>query len=468
MNSKFKNLLSVDKILHIPEIELLEKEHGRKLVLFAIKKTLDTYRSEIIKNNSTPQINEIIEHIKCSIKTISDKSLKQVINATGIIVHTNLGRTPFGDHLLNDSFEVLKGYNNLEFDLKKGGRGNRNDHAVELIKFLTGGEDAILVNNNAAAVMLLLRVFAKNKEVIISRGELIEIGGSFRIPDIMTASDCKMVEVGTTNKTNIDDYSNAINLNTAVLFKAHKSNYQIKGFTQEISLDEIVDLGRKKKLPVIYDIGSGLLIKTSNKYLKNEPTVSEAIKKGVDLICFSGDKLLGGPQAGIIVGKKKYIQRLKKEPMLRALRVCKTTLALLETACSYYLNESSLNKKNFVFNIFNRTPDEIKNTAHLFHHKLKTGKIDSEIISSIGQTGGGTVPDGEIPSYSVKILVTGNNKERSGFAEKMYSDLLTHPTPVLSILKKGYIFFDMLTISESQIEELFQTVHEVYFKINKN
>lgn len=431
------------------------------MVLFSIRSSLNFYRAEIIKVKASPTIEEIILRINRTIKTNCNKSLKKVINATGIIIHTNLGRTPFSEDLIKDSFEVLKGYNNLEFNLQNGSRGNRNDHATELLKYITGAEDAIIVNNNAAAVLLLLKTFAKEKEVIVSRGELIEIGGSFRIPDIMAASDCKMVEVGTTNKTNIDDYKNAINNNTAILFKAHKSNYQITGFTKEVALEDLVLLGKKNKIPIIYDIGSGLLQKSSVKFLILEPTVKDSVKKGIDLICFSGDKLLGGPQAGIIVGKKKFINKLKKEPLLRALRVCKTTIALLETALTYYLNDNILTKKNFIFKTFSRKPEEIKDIANKFSNKLKLHNIDSEVVSSIGQTGGGTVPEGKIPSFSVKLLVSGNSKERSSFSEKTYNSLLQNKQPVLAILKKGYLYFDMLTIFENELDELTLIVSEV-------
>ncbi len=462
-SAEYKNLPSVNKLLNIAEVKVLSNVYGREIVLFSIKSSLNFFRSEIINGNLSPSIDEIINKIKNTISLKSNKSLRKVINATGIIIHTNLGRTPFGDDLIKDSFDVLKGYNNLEFNLQKGSRGNRNDHATELLKHITGAEDAIIVNNNAAAVMLLLRTFAKDKEVIVSRGELIEIGGSFRIPDIMATSDCKMVEVGTTNKTNIEDYKKAINNNTAILFKAHKSNYQITGFTKDVQLEDLVLLGKKNKIPIIYDLGSGLLQKNPNKFLIDEPTVKDSIKKGVDLICFSGDKLLGGPQAGIIVGKKKYISKLKKEPLLRALRVCKTTIALLETTFTYYLNEHILNKKNFIFKTFNRKSQEIKNIAQNFSNNLKELNINSEVVSSIGQTGGGTVPDGEIPSFSVKLLINGNNKERSDFAENMHYSLLQHQIPVLAILKKGYIYFDMLTIFENELDELTMIVNQVYF-----
>jgi L-seryl-tRNA(Ser) seleniumtransferase len=463
----FKTLPAVDKLLNLPEVVSLISAYGKELVIFSIRSSLDHFRSHINKGNSPPSLKDILEKVQFFIRLYGHRSLTKVINATGIIIHTNLGRAPFGEYLINDSIEVLKKYNNLEFNLKTGARGNRNDHASELLKFLTGAEDVLVVNNNAAAVMLILRAFAKRKEVVVSRGELIEIGGSFRIPEIMKASDCKMVEVGTTNKTNLEDYKNAISKNTAILFKAHKSNYVIKGFTKEVELEEMVELGKEHGIPVLYDIGSGLLRGYDHKLFKDEPDVRQSVDKGIDLVCFSGDKLLGGPQAGIIAGKKIYIDKLKKEPMLRALRVCKTTLALLETACMYYLNEKDLNEKNLIFKIFNRKPEELKKTAETLKKELSEKGIPAEIISSTGQCGGGTLPDGEIESFSVMLKNDNPNKERSEYAEKMYQGLLSHSTPVLGVLKKGNIYFDVLTIFENEIKELSQVIFEVNKSIIK-
>jgi L-seryl-tRNA(Ser) seleniumtransferase len=450
----FKSLPAVDKLLCSPEVCPLIEIYGRELVTFSIRHTIDSYRKSIQQGNPPPVIREVIDKIKSILELSGNRSLKRVINASGIIIHTNLGRSPFGDKMIEDSIKVLKSYNNLEFNLKTGVRGNRNDHASGLLKFLTGAEDVLVVNNNAAAVMMILRAFARKKEVIVSRGELIEIGGSFRIPEIMAASDCKMVEVGTTNKTSIEDYRNAITIKTGLLFKAHKSNYIIKGFTKEVELKELSDLGKEKNIPVLYDLGSGLLRKNSNKLLKDEPDVREALESGVDLVCFSGDKLLGGPQAGIIAGKKLFIDKLKKEPMLRALRVCKLTLAFLETACLYYLNEKELNENNLTFKTFNRKTTDIKKTAELLRSSLEKSGIKTEIINSTGQCGGGTLPDAEIESYTVMIKQNSPNKQRSDFSEKFHQALLDHSQPVLAILKKGNIYFDMLTIYEKDVEEL--------------
>lgn len=462
----FKSLPAVDKLLSSNEAEVLINNYGKDLVLYTIRTSLNYFRTQITLGNSPPSIEEIIEKITSQIQIFGNKSLKKVYNATGIIIHTNLGRAPFGTELLNDSFEILKSYSNIEFNLNKGKRGNRNDHSSELIKFLTGAEDVLVVNNNAAAIILILRAFAKEKEVIVSRGELIEIGGSFRIPEIMAASDCKMIEIGATNKTSLDDYKKAITDNTAILFKAHKSNYIIKGFTKEVELNELSSLGKQNNIPVLYDLGSGLLRNINHTAFEKEPTVRESIEKGADLVCFSGDKLLGGPQAGIIVGKKALINRLKKEPMLRALRVCKTTIALLETACTYYLNDNVLNEKNIIFKTFNRTQEELKETAEYISNYLRKQGINTEIIRTKGQCGGGTLPDGEIDSFAVMIKNKSSNKIKSEYAEKMFHTLLTHQKAILGVLSKGVIYFDVLTIFENEQDEIAQIICEVHNKMD--
>jgi len=343
---ELKNLPAVDKILLNTEIKLLIEEHNRELIRISINKSLEFFRNKIKNKESIPTIEQIIDKVKLDIQNITQKKLCSIINATGIVIHTNLGRSPFNNQIINDATDVLIGYNNLEFDLIKGQRGSRNVHLTEILKYLTGAEDVLIVNNNAAALMLILRTFSKNREAIVSRGELIEIGGSFRLPEILAASDCIMKEVGTTNKTKTSDYENNINENTAILLKAHTSNYVVQGFTKEVNLTELVALGKKYNLPVVYDMGSGLLNKKSIGILKDEPDVKQTLSKGIDLVCFSGDKLLGGPQAGIIAGKAELIAKLKKEPMTRALRVGKLTLAFLEASCQNYLNEQKLFRNN--------------------------------------------------------------------------------------------------------------------------
>lgn len=471
MNStqeELRKLPGIDKILHHSQIKEWQHQFHLDLITHSIRNVVEQFRKNILAGEKAPDENSIIQEVYKHINKVASNSLQPVINASGIIIHTNLGRAPYGSHLLNNVSKVLKGYSNLEFNLSKGIRGQRNDHASEILKYLTGAEDVLVVNNNAAAVMFILRTFAYKKEVVVSRGELIEIGGSFRIPEIMAASDCQMVEVGATNKTKAQDYEKAIHENTALLFKAHQSNYVIKGFTQEVNLTDLVAIGKKHHIPVVYDIGSGLLRKVNKEALKNEPDVKQALATGIDLICFSGDKLLGGPQAGIIAGKKKYIDILKNEPMMRALRVGKTTLAMLQTACSYYLNDKDLFEHNRLFKMLNKSKEEIKHSAILLQEALKKQHIDTEIVESKGQYGGGTLPDIKLDSYSVKLLPPDKNNK---LAKKLYHQLLEQKQALLSNLKSGAIYFDTLTINNKDIgimtESIALAMDQVYDKNKK-
>ncbi|MCD4731211.1 MAG: L-seryl-tRNA(Sec) selenium transferase [Bacteroidales bacterium] len=461
-----KNLPGIDKLLNFHEIKELIGVYQVDLVKHVIRNTIAQIRKEAFKSKKIPSVPEIILQIKKGIKQFNQKSLKNVMNATGVVVHTNLGRAPFSDDIISEAAEILRGYNNLEFDLEKGFRGSRNTHLTRLLTFLTGAEDVLVVNNNAAAIMLILRTFAKEKEVIVSRGELIEIGGSFRLPDIMAASDCKMIEVGTTNKTRIKDYEDHITNNTALLLKAHQSNYIIQGFTQEASLAELVTLGKQHGIPVVYDMGSGLLRKTSIDVFRDEPDVKQTLATGIGLVCFSGDKLLGGAQAGIIAGNKELVAILKREPMVRALRVGKTTLAIMEAAMFYYLDDKELVKKNMLFSMMTTKTKELKNRAEKLHKILSDYQIPSIVVESKGQCGGGALPGQEIDSFAVRIEKSfETNKQKSGFAEKLYSGLMTHESPVVAILRKGDVYFDVLTIPEAQYDKLATTVKDVYFEI---
>ncbi len=461
-----KNLPGVDVLLNEPPIIKSLAKYNADIVKYCIRKVLQSIREEATQFGIVPPVKIIIDKILLEISILTSKSLKRVINATGIMINTNLGRAPFSEEIINETIEVLKGYNNLEFDLETGQRKTRYYHVTEILKFLTGAEDILVVNNNAAAVMMILRSFARDKKVIVSRGELIEIGGSFRLPDIMAASDCKMEEVGTTNKTRIEDYENAISDSTALLFKAHRSNYVIRGFTQEASLQELVRLGQKYGLPVVYDMGSGLLRCTSVEILKKEPDVKHTLGLGVDLITFSGDKLLGASQAGIIAGKKSMIGILKKEPILRAMRVGKTTLALLESSLRYYLNEKDLVSKNSVFNMLGTSSNDLSDRAKKLQSILKKEGIKTSLIKSKGYCGGGALPDEGIESFAVRIEAPGqSNKERSSFAEKMYFGLMSLSLPVVGILKKGTLDFDVLTIHNSEINKAGQAIIGTYKQV---
>jgi L-seryl-tRNA(Ser) seleniumtransferase len=448
------NLPGVDILLADKMLKPLLREYPAELISYFAKEVVKQERTAVLGGVPVPAKEEIISKVISRLKAITNKSLKPVINATGIINHTNLGRAPFGNDLLSDAGNVLSGYSNLEFDLVNARRGSRYVHVTEILKYLTGAEDVLVVNNNAAAIMLVLRAFANDREVIISRGELIEIGGSFRMPDIMSASGCVMVEVGTTNKTSINDFENAINENTAMLLKVHQSNYVIKGFTREATLAELVKLGSKTGVPVVYDMGSGLLRKASVNILKDEPDVRTTLATGIDLVTFSGDKLLGGPQAGIIAGKADLIAKLKKEPLTRALRVGKETLALLEPLCIKYLDEDAFFRYSPIYKMMNSTIEELNRKAEKLQELLNGIDLKTEVVKSLGQTGGGSLPEGSIPSIAVQIgLKQGSRKEKTAFAEKVFFGLLKGEKPLLGVLRKGKLIFDMLTLDNGQIPQ---------------
>jgi L-seryl-tRNA(Ser) seleniumtransferase len=468
MEERLKKIPGVDILLNKPKVKDLLNRYPRSLVRHIIQLLLKNIRMEVLSGGKVPDEEEIVNDIRIKTESFSSKSLRPVINCTGIIIHTNLGRAPFGDQLLADVQHLLSGYSNLEFDLEKGERGSRYVHVTELMKFLTGAEDVLVVNNNAAAVMLILRTFAKDKEAIISRGELIEIGGSFRMPDIMAASDCKMVEVGTTNKTKITDFENAISKDTSIILKAHKSNYVIKGFTTEPPLSELVDLGKKTGVMVVYDMGSGLLRKAKVKMLDDEPDVRSALATGVDLVTFSGDKLLGGPQAGIIAGRKSLIEKLRKEPMTRALRVGKTVLALLESICMMYLDEKLLIDKSPLFAMMNSTIDTLEKRALLLADDLKKRDVGSKIIKSAGQAGGGSLPYKTIESYAVVPQIKANSRaEKNEKAKWIYHQLLSQNTPILGALRKGELIFDVLTLSDKEIKIVAEIIANTYQEANR-
>jgi len=449
----YKSLPAVDKLLASPAIRAAVQRHGRELMTWCIRQTL----SEIRKKPPTegiPSFDEVIHTAVAFADSFAGGHLSRVLNATGIVLHTNLGRSPFSRKMLEEAFKKLEGYNNLELDLSTGRRGSRNVHPRRLLTYITGAEEVLVVNNAAAAVMLILRTFAKNREVVISRGELIEIGGSFRIPEIMAASDCRMVEVGTTNKTRVSDYENAICKETALLFKAHTSNFMLKGFTEETSLQDVSALAKKFRLPVLYDLGSGMIRPSGIPLLTGEPTVKEALAAGADVVCFSGDKLFGGPQAGIIAGRKRYIDKLAREPMFRALRVCKTTLALLEQACLQHINPERLRLENPVFRAVTADREMLRQKAVSLFQRLQDHTIPCETVDSSGQIGGGSFPDTSIPGFGVMLTFGNSAKERMAYAADMFHLLLSRPLPVLGILRKGNLVFDMLTLGDEDLEKV--------------
>ncbi len=461
-SGQLRKLPGVDLVLEQQDISQLVSQHGHELLSYVIREVIADARQGILAGKEAPNIEEVVSRVHEQVDAIAYPSLKPVINATGVVLHTNLGRAPLGEKVLEDMEAIIKGYSNVEFDLKKAARGKREDHVISLLRFVTGAEDALVVNNNAAGLMLALHTLANDRDVIISRGELIEIGGSFRLPEIMAASGARMKEVGTTNKTHYHDYENAVNEDTAIILKVHKSNYAIEGFTEEVPLKELVKLAHARELPLLYDIGSGLLRKPGGLPLESEPDVRTSLEEGADLVTFSGDKLLGGPQAGIVAGKKEWVSRLKQVPLMRALRVGKLTLAALSSVIRGYFDRQTLMKSIPLFSILAQTPDDLMKKVHTLYSILTGSGIKVKVVESIGQSGGGTLPTLKIKSYALTLPGQGESqKERSLFAEKVFHQLLQLDVPIVGILRKGEVWFDVLALSKKQLPYIASSLTEL-------
>ena len=449
----FAMLPSVDEILGDDSLKSILNEYPRSLVLDSVRQAIDEKRKLIIKldeNSEGIEINNsdiIIDSIK-KIKVNYSLSLKNVINGTGVVLHTNLGRSLLSESIKEEVWEIASKYSNLEYDIELGQRGSRYIHLVDIIKKLTKAEDVLIVNNNAAAVLLVLNTLAKNKDVIVSRGELVEVGGSFRIPSIMSLSGAKLVEVGATNKTHILDYEEAINEDTSILMKVHTSNYKILGFTESVGLDELSKISKKYNIPLVEDLGSGVLIDLSKYGLSYEPTVLDSIKKGVDIVTFSGDKMLGGPQAGIIVGKKEYIDKMKKNQLTRALRVDKITIAALEATFRLYLDEKKAVKEIPTLRMLTYSLDELKAKAKNFLDMLNKLKlnIDIRLQRGFSQVGGGSMPIEKMDTYLISLRP--NNISVSSLEEK----LRLSNSHIIGRISEGRYLLDVRTIFDNQFE----------------
>ena len=428
MNKKelFKMLPSVDEVLSQKEIEELIEKYPRSIVLESIREVIDKNRQTIVAIKTEEEaekfsltIEKVIEETERKARDNYALSLKKVINGTGTVLHTNLGRSLISEKIKDEIWTAASRYSNLEYDLEKGERGSRYVHLTDMIKRLTGAEDVLVVNNNAAAVMLVLSTMAKGGEAIVSRGELVEVGGSFRIPSVMALSGADLVEIGATNKTHLKDYEDAITENTRALMKVHTSNYRIMGFTESISVAELVELGKKHNLPVIEDLGSGVFIDLSKYGLEYEPTVLDSIHRGADIVTFSGDKMLGGAQAGIIVGKKKYISAMKKNQLTRALRVDKLTICALEATLRMYLDEEEAVKNIPTLNMITMPMEELERKANLLYAEIEKLNLDADvhIEECLSQVGGGSMPLETMKSRG--IAITPNNMNVSTLERKL-------------------------------------------------
>ncbi|WP_456437063.1 L-seryl-tRNA(Sec) selenium transferase [Desulfurobacterium sp.] len=441
----------------IPSVDRVLKQFSNsnnKKIKDAVRKGLDNLRRAILQNLISEVTEETVrKFILEELERLETYNLRKVINATGVIIHTNLGRAPIGEEVAEHLKEIITGYSNLELNLETGKRGIRYQNVKDLLKELTGAEDVCVVNNNAAAVLLVLSALASGKEVVVSRGELIEIGGSFRIPDVMKQSGATLKEVGTTNKTHLKDYEEAISENTGLLLKVHTSNYRILGFTESVTSKELVEIGKKHGIPVYEDLGSGSFIDVRRFGLSYEPTVQDVVKSGVDIVSFSGDKLLGSAQAGIIIGKKEFIEKVKKHPLNRALRIDKMTLSVLEATLKLYKNEEY--EKIPVWKMILESPESIKRRAEKLYSYLD-GKLPENFSLSINgeeaEIGGGALPLETLPTFVVEISIKDRNEEA------FYELLRRGKPPVIGRLKKGKLLLDMRTVKDEEIRTLSEAI----------
>ena len=408
-NLLYRSIPKVDVLLENQAIQEMIERYSRDSVMEAIRAEMDNLRAFIggcdEEDKAQEQIALLVSRIGDAVEKMHTPNMKKVINGTGTILHTNLGRAPISREHMRKAFDIVTGYSNLEYNLEKGRRGERYSHFEKLLCKITGAEAAMAVNNNASSVLLILSSLAKGGEVIVSRGELIEIGGKFRIPDVMTQSGATLVEVGTTNKTHVSDYEENITEETKALLKVHTSNYKIVGFTESVGIDELMPIAKEHGIPVIEDLGSGVLIDLSKYGLTYEPTVQESVAKGADVVCFSGDKLFGGPQAGIIVGKKKYIDMMKKNQLTRALRIDKFTAAALELVLQEYLSEEQAVQHIPVLRMITEPLDEVARRARSLARTIRSTDIPAkvDVVSCESQIGGGSLPMERIPSMAVAI-----------------------------------------------------------------
>ncbi|HYF82615.1 MAG TPA: L-seryl-tRNA(Sec) selenium transferase [Clostridia bacterium] len=445
---------SVDELLREKELEKLTFVYPRTTVVEGIREYLKDYRKAIMSLEDEKDLNAIdnccmINGIVEKVHEIMRNNLVNVVNATGVVLHTNLGRSPLSNRLKDTLWDIASKYSNLEMDLASGERGSRYSHVEELICKLTGAQAAMVVNNNAAAVMLVLATMAKGREVVVSRGQLVEIGGSFRVPDVMEQSGAALVEVGTTNKTHVSDYERAVNENTAAFMKVHTSNYRILGFTSEVESEEMVALGRTLGLPVIEDLGSGMLLELTDYGLPYEPTVQQAVKAGMDVITFSGDKMLGGPQAGIIIGSKEYIDKMKKNPLTRAIRIDKLTLAALEGTLRLYTDKELALKEIPVLRMLTYSDEELDKRARRLYTRLKKSLGAVGIISieaDYSEVGGGSMPLHKMPTKTIALKPNGIS------LVELEEKLRTYKTPIVARINKDRLMLDVRTIMDDEFE----------------
>ena len=448
MNTAALRLPSVDKLLQTPVLQGLQTEFGRSSVTDAVRQVLESHRQQLRDGSLLADQVQEASLLKAVHDRLTERfapRLRSVFNLTGTVLHTNLGRALLPQEAVDAVVEALTNPANLEYDLATGGRGDRDDLVEQLICELTGAEAATIVNNNAAAVLLALSTLAAGKEVVVSRGELVEIGGAFRIPDIMKRAGCQLVEVGTTNRTHAKDYAEAVTDDTALLMKVHTSNYEVVGFTKAVSDSEVTAMAHERGLNMLVDLGSGTLVDLRNWGLPHEVTVRETVQAGADIVTFSGDKLLGGPQAGIIVGRKDLIAKIKKNPMKRALRVGKLTLAALEPTLRLYLHPEKLAERLTTLRLFTRPQADMQVQAESLQPQLQAALGDAWVVETASmhsQIGSGALPIDNLPSFGLKVYPR-SGKQAGRQLTQLEARLRQLPRPVIGRLHDDALWLDL-------------------------
>lgn len=435
--SELRSLPSVDQLLQTRQAAEMVAEYGRPLTLEAIRSILAEVRLEYKEDDTLPDRTAILSTIFARLENWLQPSLVPVINATGVILHTNLGRAPLSKAALQAVQSLSSGYCSLEYDLKRGTRGSRSQHSEELLKRLTGAESALVVNNNAAAVLLTLSTLARRKRVIISRSQLVEIGGGFRIPDVMKQSNAVLVEVGTTNRVHLSDYEQALQESAALILRVHLSNFRMVGFTSEPTIHELVGFAHAHGIPFVEDLGSGTLLDTASYGLAHEPTVQESLKAGVDIVCFSGDKLLGGPQAGILVGKTDLITKIRKHPLARAVRADKLCLAALTATLLHYVKDEA-EREIPTWQMITRTPQQLHARVQRWIEVAKTG----EVVESRSTIGGGSLPEETLPTFVLSLAVEQPNR--------FLARLRSMSPPIIARIENERVVLDPRTVLPEQ------------------
>jgi L-seryl-tRNA(Ser) seleniumtransferase len=445
---KVRDIPPVSQVIDQVLAEPWSKVYSRNLVLQAVREELAAIRKKRRTVSDSAQEEDLLLAIHRRLENMSSYSLKRVINATGIIVHTNLGRAPLPKEAIEHLADIASGYSNLEFELDAGSRGSREKHLEKFLGSLIPAEASLVVNNNAAALLLILNTFAAQKEVIVSRGELVEIGGSFRLPEIMKRSGAILHEVGTTNKTRLADYRNAINEKTGMILSVHPSNFQIIGFTEKPQFSELAGLAKEFDIPLIEDHGSGILINLEKGGIQQEPSITQRLEEGASIICFSGDKILGGPQCGIVAGKKSLVEKMRANPLFRALRVDKMIYAALEATASLYLNDQT--ERIPVIRMLFTEASELKSRAEAWCEALrkKFPNAEFQVESTTCYVGGGVAPMKGLPSFAVSATFHGSKPAELG------RRLRQAEPAVVARIDADKVFFELRTLSEKEQEEI--------------